>query len=323
MCGEEWLNCYLDTLGEKEQKEIQCVKSDTEFKFGDGKSVSSARCVSIPCRIAEKSVTVETDVVKSEIPLLLSKNSMKKANTKIDFTNDKVNIFGKEVDLQFTSSGNYAIPLRDSCKDLDSDLEESQLTEVLLTIDDIARKSNKEKQQIAIKLHRQFGRPKSSRLIDLVKSAGISDNEFLDLLKNFDESCEICIRYKKPKSRPVIGFSLAHDFNERMATDLKSFRNGNILHFVDHATRFGAGAMIYSKRKEVIIDKVFKHWMALFGNPKTFSPDNGEEFNNEDFREMGEQLNINIRITGAESPWPNGIVEKHNSVIGNMMKKKY
>ena len=41
---------------------------------------------------------------------------MKKANMKID----KVNIFGKKVDLQFTSSGHYAIPLGDCCKDLDS-----------------------------------------------------------------------------------------------------------------------------------------------------------------------------------------------------------
>ena len=126
MCREEWLNCYLDTLKcEKVQKEIQTVKADIEFKFGDGKSVSSERCVSIPCRIAGKSVTVETDVVKSEITLLRSKNSMKKANTKLYFANDKVNIFGKKVDLQFTSSGHYAIPLKESCKNLDSDLEES------------------------------------------------------------------------------------------------------------------------------------------------------------------------------------------------------
>ena len=99
-----------------------------------------------------------------------------------------------------------------------------------MTIDNIARKSNKEKQQIAIKLNRQFRHPESSRLIDLVKSAGISDNEFLDLLKNFYESCEICIGYKKPKSRPVVGLSLAHDINNMVAMDLKSFRNRYILH---------------------------------------------------------------------------------------------
>ena len=83
LCGEEWLNCYLDTLSEKEQKEIQTVKSDTELKFGDGQSVSSERSISISCRIARKSETVETDVVKSKIPLLLNKNSMKKANKKL------------------------------------------------------------------------------------------------------------------------------------------------------------------------------------------------------------------------------------------------
>ena len=36
---------------------------------------------------------------------------------------------------------------------------------------------------------------------------------------------------------------------------------------------------------------------------------------------MGEQLNINIKATAAESPWSNGIVEKQNGVIGNMMEK--
>ena len=90
---------------------------------------------------ARKSVTAETNLVKEETPLLLGKNSMKKANMKIDFANDKVSVFGKQVDLQFTSLGYYAIPLRDSFKDLDSDLEELQLTEILLPIDNIARKS--------------------------------------------------------------------------------------------------------------------------------------------------------------------------------------
>ena len=90
---------------------------------------------------------------------------------------------------------------------------------------------------------------------------------------------------------------------------------------IDHATRYSAGAIIHSKQKEVIIDKIFKHWNSLFGTPKLFLSDNGGEFNNDIFREMGEQLNINVKTTGAESPWSNGIVEKHNGVIGNMMEK--
>ena len=165
------------------------------------------------------------------------------------------------------------------------------MTEVLLTIDNIEKKSNKEKQQITMKLHKQFGHPKSSRLMGLVKTSGIT---FLDSVKELVQSCEICLRYKKANLRSIVGFSLVHDFNETVAMDLKPFRNVTISHLIDHATRFSAGAIISTKRKEVIVDKIFKHWIALFGTPKLFLWDNGGEFNNDTFREMGEQLNINV-----------------------------
>ena len=48
-------------------------------------------------------MNVVTDVVKSEIPILLSKESMKKAGTKRGFVGHKVIIYGKEISLQFTS----------------------------------------------------------------------------------------------------------------------------------------------------------------------------------------------------------------------------
>ena len=55
--------------------------------------------------------------------------------------------------------------------------------------------------------------------------------------------------------------------------------------------------------------------------PNIFLSDNGGEFNNELFREMSKQLNMNIKTNAAESPWSNGIVEKQKGVIGNMMEK--
>ena len=72
-------------------------------------------------------------------------------------------------------------------------IEEQKFTEILLTIDNIEKKSNKEKQQIAVKLHKQFGHPKSSRLIDLIKSLGITDNFFFDIAKELDQSCDMCL----------------------------------------------------------------------------------------------------------------------------------
>ena len=145
-----------------------------------------------------------------------------------------------------------------------------------------------------MKLHKHFGHRKRSRLIDLIKTSGITDRTFLDTVKELDQSCKICLHYKKPNLRPIDTFFTDTDFNETVTMDLIPFRNVYISHLIDHATRFSAGPIISTKRKEAIIDKIFKHWIALFGIPKLFLSDNGGEFNNDNFREMGEQLNINV-----------------------------
>ena len=183
------------------------------------------------------------------------------------------------------------------------------------------KKSKKEKKHIASKLHKQFGHPKSPRLIDLIKTARISGKDLLVLVKDSDKSFEICTRYKRPNSRWVVGFLLADGFNEIAAIDLKQFRNIYILHMVDHATRYSAAAIINSKQKEFIIDKIFKHWIAIFGTVNLYISDNGAEFNNELFKDMREQLNINIKTTAAESLWSNGIGECKMELFGMWRKK--
>ena len=61
---------------------------------------------SIPARIAGKLVTVITDVVESNIPLLFS---LQKMNAQIHYGNDTAVILGNKVDLNFTSSGHHCI----------------------------------------------------------------------------------------------------------------------------------------------------------------------------------------------------------------------
>ena len=105
----------------------------------------------------------------------------------------------------------------------------------------------------------------------------------LNIVKSLGDNCSICLKYKKPISRPVVGFSLAHKFNETVAMDVKQFRNVYILHLINHAARFSVGAIIHTKHNEVIIDKIFEHWMALFGTPNLFLSEDGEEFNSDVF----------------------------------------
>ena len=54
---------------------------------------------------------IKTGFVQNDLPLLLSKDSMKKSNVTTDFAIDKVNFLNQNVDPTLTSSGHYAVPI--------------------------------------------------------------------------------------------------------------------------------------------------------------------------------------------------------------------
>ena len=47
VCGATWLDSYIET-SEYDWKKVVQSKSETKFKIGDGKIVSSLKSVSIP-----------------------------------------------------------------------------------------------------------------------------------------------------------------------------------------------------------------------------------------------------------------------------------
>ena len=54
---------------------------------------------------------IDIELVKEKIPLLLSKSSLKKAKAAIDMAYDKITIFGKKIDLYFSTSGHYCVDI--------------------------------------------------------------------------------------------------------------------------------------------------------------------------------------------------------------------
>ncbi|PIK35546.1 hypothetical protein BSL78_27628 [Apostichopus japonicus] len=135
--------------------------------------------------------------------------------------------------------------------------------------------------------------------------------------------CEVCKQYKKTPSRPVVGLPLAKEFNEVVALDLKEWKSGiYFLHIIDVATRFSVAGVIRHKTPKVIIEKVMKLWIGSgMGAPKKFLSDNGGEFANEEFRDMAENLNIEIWNTAGYSPWQNGLCERNHAVVDNCVEK--
>ena len=59
-----------------------------------------------------KQGVIECEVIEKNLPLLLSKDSMKKAGVALNFVEDNATINVEKIDLGTTSSGHYIIPLR-------------------------------------------------------------------------------------------------------------------------------------------------------------------------------------------------------------------
>ena len=63
------------------------------------------------------------------------------------------------------------------------------------------------------------------------------------------------------------------------------------------------------------------NWVKWLGPPSKFLWDNGGEFVNHDVVELAEKCNITILTTAAESPWSNGLCERHNALIASNIHK--
>ena len=142
---------------------------------------------------------------------------MKKAETNIDFKTDTVSMFGSQQELITTPSGHYAVPLGQRAS-MDK-IQKGDLKVMLVakTIDI----NNKIK--FAKKLHSQFSHPPLEKLIKLVSNAGMNDEDLKDAILEVSEKCEICKVYHKPEFKPVVSVSLAEEFSEVVAMDLKIF----------------------------------------------------------------------------------------------------
>ena len=79
-----------------QRKKIVKIKGVRTFKFGDGNKLNSLYKVILPYVIADIEVSIFTDVVNSDIPLLLNKDAMKRAETCLNFEDDTVTMLKKK-----------------------------------------------------------------------------------------------------------------------------------------------------------------------------------------------------------------------------------
>ena len=318
VCGLVWVEAYLDTLSVEDRKLVNYNDSDATFKFGNPTIYSSLYQITFPAKIGSKRVDIVADVIEVDIPLLISKVAMKKADTIIDFRNDKVTMFGETINIRFTSTGHYCVCLNKVV----GVAHDKDVTRVcFVNLEKMDHMNSDEKKKAATKLHKQFCHVPASRINKLLADAGIQDSEMKKTVEVVSDNCKTCKEFSRVPPKPIVALPKAKIFNEHVALDLKQIDTKHILHLIDHTTRYSRACIVPNKNKSSIVTGVLKIWTSVFGSPKAILSDNGGEFSNEDFVEMGEKLNTEIKGTAAESPWSNGMNERHNGILGEMVVK--
>lgn len=85
---------------------------------------------------------------------------------------------------------------------------------------------------------------------------------------------------------------------------------------LSRATTYSAWCVALSKKKDVVVKKIFKNYIGFLGYPKKILIGNGGEFCNNEFKTLYEIFNIRICTTAAESPCKSDLIERHNAILG-------
>ena len=312
VCGEKWYEDFVAALEPHVRELIKEEPSTPMFKFGGDERLQSLKRVLIPCTIAGKNVKISTDVVKSSIPLLMSLDAMKRAKLVWDFARQEVIIFGKKIPLDTTSCGHNCIPIKPDLVNVN---------ECFTVIESTADRLEVMKK--IQKLHKQFGHPVKDKMITLLNDGGYCTDDYMDIINKLYECCETCRLFQKTPDTPIVSMPEARSFCELLVMDLKVWRHGlYILHIIDAFSRLSVSVVIKQKTPQAVAHAFLIKWVGSgYGFPQRAKFDSGREFNNQDIRDLGNLVGIEIESTAARSPWMNGLCERNHAITDRCMEK--
>ena len=181
-----WLDQFIQNLDKIDLAQIKFSNSSHIYQFGDGRKIKAIKSAQIPAIIGSNKFQIETDVIEGDIPLLLSKSSMKRGNMKINFQDDTITILYKNILLMTTSSGHYAIPIT-KAKHVINNFERGSTYSIKLALFEV-----KDNYNVTLKLHQQFMHPTQGKLLKLLNNAGqprSTNNELKEKIKEVSNTC--------------------------------------------------------------------------------------------------------------------------------------
>ena len=183
------------------------------------------------------------------------------------------------------------------------------------------------------KLHRQLWHIQANQLFERIKTVIDPDHhtQVRKLLDQIIKECPVCRKFQRPQTHPTgkSGGLWARYPGQIVAADTFYFKFGNakvaIIHCVD---LFSGYSVLYLCPKpdptaEDSISALLK-WSELFGDlPTVVFTDQGGEFRNQKMTSFLSQHTVTHLFSPPQSPYSNGVNEKHNGLVKVFLGKLY
>lgn len=321
VAGIHYINDYVELLPDHQRSLIDDGNpSKTIYQFGGGERRASIKTVNLPVIIGEVKITIKTEVVEADIPLLIGANSLETSNAILDFGVLKATIFSVTVPLIKVSSGHFCITLHPNNNNTDepSEVEDEIILHTINVSDELTHDELK-------KLHHLCGH--SKRLEKLINKAGKMTSNTRDRLTKIQDSCDSCQKNQKRKPRPKFSLPRAERFNQIVTIDLKEYDRNDpehryICYLIDMHTRLVAAKFITDKKPAQIVLTIMEKWIGVgYGMMEGLHTDIGGEMSNAELDEVASKLDIAKTTTSAYCPHQNGVNERNHATVDVMMKK--
>ena len=348
--------CPRSLMGDQEYEKLKDLVDlkeikvkEERFRFGPSRSYSSNMKVKFAMRVGVNEIDCEFFVLEGKIPILLGNDVMAPLGGNLDMENNTLILkkVDMEIPLEKTQGGHFVIPVRTVTGQDALNIRGDEADAVMFMVlgdtekedlkklhDEVGHSaflalalSDDEKAQVK-KVHRYFGHRSSRRIWDLFSKANKLRGKKRAVMEVID-NCKTCSSFKKSPPRPKVGLPVANDFNEIVGLDLKVLNKTKgeyILWMVDLFSKMIKGKFIRNKNPETIIEGIISSWIIGDGigpgHPsRGFWSDNGGEFLNEQVLDFAAAMDVEIRMTSAEAPWQNGIVERHHATADIIYEK--
>ena len=350
LMGDQEFKLLRDRFRIKKKK----MRETEKFKFGPSRIYKSDFKAGLNLRIGMESINVEFYIIDGNVPILLGNDVLEPldANIKIGKRELEFGKLNNHISLLKTPGGHYVVPVDALLGEDDQEHEQNvggaEAEEVIKTLflklesndqikklhEEVGHKvftslalENDEEKEI-MKVHRYFGHRSGRKVWDLFAKAGRMSGK-KEAVLNIIEKCQTCLKFRKSPPKPKVGMPVSNDFNQIVAMDLKVLDKGRgyILWIVDTFSKLIKGKYIKDKRPATIIEGIISIWIIGDGSGPghptvSFYSDNGGEFLNEEFINFAASLDVEIRMTAAEAPWQNGIVERHHASADIIIEKQ-